>query len=133
MSTQLDAMMTDWVPRIPGATGVVLMSEDGLVRAHSSSLPDETAQSLAAAMTGVRACTAQIGKTAGTGALSVAVLDMTEGWVFVTNAAARTLLGVVATRAAHPAEVSDHMQDLARRIADHLVTAPRSVPAARMP
>lgn len=123
----LDDLMTDWVRRIPGATGLLLVSVDGLVRAQSSSLADDIAQPVAAAMTGVRACAGQIGATAGTDALSVAVLDMTGGWVVIANAAAGTLVGVIATRQVTPADISDYLDELCARISDHLTTAPRSV------
>lgn len=128
--TDLNEIMNDWVNQIPAATGVVLVTADGLLSAHSSNaLPVDAAQRLAAAMSGLRGCAAGIGEIAEIGAPSVAVLEMTAGWAVVTSAAAGTLLGVITTRQASPAEVADHMRVMASRITEHLTTAPRTTAA----
>ena len=113
---RLDWLLVDFSRETPGVLAAVVVSVDGLPLAASAGVTDSVADQLSAAASGLvslaRATTALL----ESGSLNQTILEMTEGYLFVTSISRGATVAVHATRQADLGLVGYELTLLAERV-----------------
>lgn len=88
-------LVNSFVERLPGATGAVAVSSDGLVFAMSDQLGRDSADQLAAATSALASLAAGTAQCIDTGRVSQVIVEMDRGYLFVTAISDGSALAVV--------------------------------------
>jgi predicted regulator of Ras-like GTPase activity (Roadblock/LC7/MglB family) len=110
---------------IPAARSVLLMSTDGLVRAYTTGLNKDEADTLAAAESGMWGIVTAIGRTVRAGSVRQVVVELDGAFLCVGAAGPGTCIGVLADRGADPRQIGFEMQRCVTAVERELSTAPR--------
>ncbi|MBO0820080.1 MAG: roadblock/LC7 domain-containing protein, partial [Nocardiopsaceae bacterium] len=106
--------MLDEVAEVRGVRHVVVLSADGLVRAHSTGTSRDEADRLAAACAGLKSIgqslSRQFAVGGGTSRQVMVEFDGQGGYLFVRGAADGSHLAVVTDRVIDPALIAQQMQ-----------------------
>ena len=105
--------MLEEVTGVRGVRHAVVLSADGLVRAHCAQTSQEDAERLAAACAGLKSIGASLARQFGAGATSRQVMvefDGHGGYLFVRGAGDGSHLAVVTEQAVDPALIAQQMQ-----------------------
>lgn len=116
MSGHLDWLLVDFTRETAGVRAAVVVAVDGLPLAASSGVPDTLVDQLAAATSGLVSlarATAQLLDPVG---LTQTILEMAEGYLFVTSVSRGATVAVHATRQCDLGVVGYEMTLLAERV-----------------
>jgi uncharacterized protein len=91
-------LMVNFVRSTPGVDHALAVSSDGLLIALSSSLERAAAEKLAAVITGMRSLAHGAATELRKGQMMQVLVEMTDGYLFVSAISGGSTLGVVTTR-----------------------------------
>ena len=114
--SRLDWLLVEFARDTPGIVSAVVVSVDGLPLAVSSTVSDALADQLAAAASGLISLARATVHLLDSGRLTQTILEMTEGYLFVTTVSRGATLAVHATRQCDLGLVGYEMTLLAERV-----------------
>ena len=89
-------LLSSFVDRTAEVEEAIAVSSDGLLMAMSANLERSAADQLAAIVSGVRSLSDGAARVTGRGVLNQAIVEMSDGYLFVTAISGGSCLGVVA-------------------------------------
>ena len=113
---RLDWLLVDFSRETPGVLASVVVSVDGLPLAVSAGVTDELSDHLSAAASGLVSLARATAQLLGSGALTQTILEMTEGYLFVTSISRGATVAVHASRQADLGLVGYELTLLAERV-----------------
>ena len=113
---RLDWLLVDFSRETPGVLAAVVVSVDGLPLAVSPGVADSLADQLSAAASGLVSLARATAQLLGSGGLTQTILEMTEGYLFVTSISRGATVAVHATRQADLGLVGYELTLLAERV-----------------
>jgi uncharacterized protein len=113
---RLDWLLADFSRDTPGVLAAVVVSVDGLPLAVSAGVTDSLADQLSAAASGLVSLARATAQLLGSGGLTQTILEMTEGYLFVTSISRGATVAVHATRQADLGLVGYELTLLAERV-----------------
>jgi predicted regulator of Ras-like GTPase activity (Roadblock/LC7/MglB family) len=128
MSTAADNLnwlVGRFVDGLPAVRHAVVVSSDGLSLAASDSVDRETAERLSAVSSGMIGLAYGSAGRFGAGAVSNVIVEMENGWLFVTGIRDGSLMCVVTTREADIGSIGYEMAVFAQRAGEVLTPAVR--------
>ncbi|WP_432197444.1 roadblock/LC7 domain-containing protein [Streptomyces sp. bgisy027] len=119
--------MLDSALEIPGALHAVLVSADGLLMARTKDLGRDSADTVAAAMSGVQSLSRSLGFFADGEHMQwrQTLVEFDGGWVFLISAGEGAYLAVSAAPDIDMADITFRMQQLVGQLGKELATSPR--------
>ncbi|MFD7710348.1 roadblock/LC7 domain-containing protein [Streptomyces sp. NPDC059785] len=129
MSTDLSWMLNSAL-EIPGALHAVLVSADGLTMSRTKDLDRDSADKVAAAMSGMQSLSRSLGFFVGentyTGGRTLewrqTLVEFDGGWVFLVSAGTGAYLAVAASPEVDMADITFRMQQLVGQLGKELST-----------
>ena len=91
-------LLSSFVESTAEVEEAIAVSSDGLLMALSSSLDRGAADQLAATVSGLRSLADGAARVTGRGRLSQAIVEMSDGYLFVSAISGGSCLGVLASR-----------------------------------
>lgn len=116
VGNRLDWLLVDFSRETPGVLAAVVVSVDGLPLAASAGVSDSVADQLSAAASGLVSLARATAALLGSGGLNQTILEMTEGYLFVTSISRGATVAVHATRQADLGLVGYELTMLAERV-----------------
>ena len=113
---RLDWLLVDFARETPGVVAAVVVSVDGLPLATSSGVTQALADQLSAAASGLVSLARATAQLLRGGALTQTILEMTEGYLFMTSVSRGATLAVHTTRQCDLGLVGYEMTMLAERV-----------------
>jgi predicted regulator of Ras-like GTPase activity (Roadblock/LC7/MglB family) len=113
---RLDWLLVDFSRETPGVLAAVVVSVDGLPLAVSAGVTDELSDQLSAAASGLVSLARATAQLLASGALTQTILEMTEGYLFVTSISRGATVAVHASRQADLGLVGYELTLLAERV-----------------
>jgi predicted regulator of Ras-like GTPase activity (Roadblock/LC7/MglB family) len=129
MQTQADNLnwlVARFVERVIAVRQAVVVSADGLPLAVSNGVERETAERLAAVASGMIGLAYGSAGRFGGGAVSNVIVEMENGWLFVTGISDGSLMCVVTTKAADIGTIGYEIAVFAERAGEVLTPELRS-------
>lgn len=126
MSGGPDWLVADFAARTPGVRHAIAVSADGLRIAASAGLDDGLADRLAAAASGLLSLARGTATLLAAGAPTQTILEMTDGYLFLSPVGRGALLAVHADRGGDIGMLGYEMTMLARRVGHALEPAARA-------
>ncbi|MFB6641589.1 roadblock/LC7 domain-containing protein [Streptomyces chartreusis] len=119
--------MLDSALEIPGALHAVLVSADGLLMARTKDLGRDSADTVAAAMSGVQSLSRSLDFFVDGEHMQwrQTLVEFDGGWVFLISAGDGAYLAVSATRNIDMADITFRMQQLVGQLGKELATPSR--------
>ncbi|MCP9205665.1 roadblock/LC7 domain-containing protein [Streptomyces cucumeris] len=119
--------MLDEVVKMPEARHAILLSADGMLRAHSAGIPRDEAERQAAALSGLQSISRSTSEFCDPheSPWQQTLVEFVGGYVFLTAAGPGAYLAVSATEAVDMEAVSYRMQKLVDRLGKELTSPPR--------
>ncbi|GAB2736748.1 roadblock/LC7 domain-containing protein [Streptomyces bullii] len=119
--------MLDSALEIPGALHAVLVSADGLLMARTKDLGRDSADTVAAAMSGVQSLSRSLGFFCDGADMQwrQTLVEFDGGWVFLISAGEGAYLAVSAEPDIDMADITFRMQQLVSQLGKELSTPPR--------
>ena len=114
--SRLDWLLVDFARGTPGVLAAVVVSVDGLPLAVSAGVTDALADQLAAAASGLVSLARATTHLLSSGTLTQTILEMTEGYLFVTSVSRSATVAVHASRHCDLGVVGYEMTMLAERV-----------------
>ena len=114
--SRLDWLLVDFARETPGVLAAVVVSVDGLPLAVSPAVTDALADQLAAAASGLVSLARATAHLLASGAVTQTILEMTEGYLFVTSISRGATVAVHADRHCDLGIVGYEMTMLAERV-----------------
>ena len=114
--SRLDWLLVDFARGTPGGLAAVVVSVDGLPLAVSAGVTDALADQLAAAASGLVSLARATTHLLSSGTLTQTILEMTEGYLFVTSVSRSATVAVHASRQCDLGVVGYEMTMLAERV-----------------
>ncbi|MFC6083961.1 roadblock/LC7 domain-containing protein [Sphaerisporangium aureirubrum] len=127
---ELSWLLDDLTQRVPGIRHAIVLSADGLAMGGSRSLTREDAEHLSAISAGSHSLALGAGRHFGLGGVRQTIIEMEDGFLFVTAAGQGARLAVISTGDAELGMVTYEMALLVKRVGEHLSTLPRSAAPA---
>jgi predicted regulator of Ras-like GTPase activity (Roadblock/LC7/MglB family) len=115
-ANRLDWLLADFARETPGVVAAVVVSVDGLPLAVSASVSDTLADQLAAAASGLLSLARATTHLLAAGTLTQTILEMTEGYMFITSVSRGATVAVQAIRQCDLGLVGYEMTMLAERV-----------------
>jgi uncharacterized protein len=128
--SHLDWLVDDLVARAAHVEKAAVLSSDGLVLAASAALSREGAEHLSALAAGLASLANGGARHFGIGQVRQIVVEMDEGFLFVTAAGERSCLAVIAGRQADVSLIAYEMALLVKQVGRHLAAGSRPAPGA---
>ncbi|OZM70641.1 dynein regulation protein LC7 [Amycolatopsis antarctica] len=119
------SLVSDLVRRVPGAAHGAFVSADGLLVAGSDRLPPDRGEQLSAVASGLISLTTGAAQCFEAGAVTQTVIDMEQGYLFLTTVADGSCLAVLAARSCDIGTVAYEMTVLADRVGEQVDPGPR--------
>lgn len=113
---RLDWLLVDFSRETPGVLAAVVVSVDGLPLAASAGVSDSVADQLSAAASGLVSLARATTQLLASGSLTQTILEMTEGYLFVTTISRGATVAVHTTRQADLGMVGYELTLLAERV-----------------
>lgn len=123
---EVQGLLDGMVGRAGPVVGAVLISGDGLMAAASSGLDREGAEHLAALASGMQGLARGASRRFAGGGLLQGVIEMDSILVFMVPAGEHACLAAFGSPEVDAGAVVYEMTELAERLADHPLVAPRS-------
>jgi predicted regulator of Ras-like GTPase activity (Roadblock/LC7/MglB family) len=119
--------MLDEVVKMPEARHAILLSADGMLRAHSAGIARDEAERQAAALSGLQSISRSTSEFCDRDETpwQQTLVEFVGGYVFLTAAGAGAYLAVSATEHVDMEAVSYRMQKLVDRLGKELTSPPR--------
>ena len=114
-ASNLNWLIGRFVDAVPAVRKAVVVSSDGLAMAVSLDVDRESADRLAAVASGMIVLAYGSAGRMGAGAVSNVIVEMTNGWLFVTGISDGSLLCALTTRAVDIGSVAYQMALFAER------------------
>ena len=128
--THLDWLVDDLVVRAAYIEKAAILSSDGLVLAASAALSREGAEHLSALAAGLASLANGGARHFGIGQVRQIVIEMDEGFLFVTAAGEGSCLAVLSGRQADVSLIAYEMALLVKQVGRHLAAGSRPAPGA---
>jgi predicted regulator of Ras-like GTPase activity (Roadblock/LC7/MglB family) len=128
--SHLDWLVDDLVVRAAYIEKAAILSSDGLVLAASAALSREGAEHLSALAAGLASLANGGARHFGVGQVRQIVIEMDEGFLFVTAAGEGSCLAVLAGRQADVSLIAYEMALLVKQVGRHLAAGSRPAPGA---
>jgi uncharacterized protein len=128
--SHLDWLVDDLVVRAAYVEKAAILSSDGLVLAASAALSREGAEHLSALAAGLASLANGGARHFGIGQVRQILIEMDDGFLFVTAAGEGSCLAVMAGRQADVSLIAYEMALLVKQVGQHLGAASRSAPGA---
>jgi predicted regulator of Ras-like GTPase activity (Roadblock/LC7/MglB family) len=128
--SHLDWLVDELVVRAAYVEKAAVLSSDGLVLAASAALSREGAEHLSALAAGLASLANGGARHFGIGQVRQIVIEMDEGFLFVTAAGAGSCLAVIAGTQADVSLIAYEMALLVKQVGRHLAAASRPAPGA---
>ncbi|WP_236243692.1 roadblock/LC7 domain-containing protein [Streptomyces sp. CC228A] len=125
LDKELDWLLDDLTSRVAHIRHVLVLSNDGLVTATSSELPQEDAEHLAAVCSGLHSLARGSGRHFGVGRARQTMVEFDGALLFVTAAGEGSCLAVLTSAEADVGQVAYEMTLLVNRVGEHLAIAAR--------
>lgn len=127
--------MLDEVLKVPEARHAILLSADGMLRAHSKGIARDEAERQAAALSGLQSISRNTAEFCGKSGSpwQQTLVEFAEGYVFLVAAGAGAFLAVSATQSVDMEMVTYRMQKLVDRLGKELTSPPRQGAAPTRP
>ena len=122
----LDWLVGEFVRDTPGVVNAVVVSGDGLRLASSQGVSDTLGDQLSAAASGLVSLARGAAQLLSAGTLNQTILEMSNGYFFVTSISQGATLAVYAERHCDMGLVAYEMTMLASRVGHALTPAPRA-------
>ena len=122
----LDWLLTEFVRATPGVLASIVVSADGMPVATSPGVGDALGDQLSAATCGLVSLARGTAQLLGGGRMSQTIVEMAEGYLFVTTIGEGTALATHAERACDMGLVGYEMALLASRVGHALTPAVRT-------
>lgn len=119
-ATDLNWLMSRFVDMVPSIRQAVVVSSDGLALATSTDTDREAADRLSAVASGMIGLAYGSAGRFGAGSVCNVIVEMTEGWLFVTGISDGSLLCVVTGKAVDIGSVAYEMAVFAERAGEVL-------------
>lgn len=119
-------LLTEFIQATPGTKAAVLVSGDGLPMATSPGVDDALGDQLSAAASGLVSLGRGTAHLLGSGPVTQTILEMAEGYLFVTAISNAATLAVHTTRRCDIGMVGYEMTMLASRVGHALTPALRT-------
>lgn len=132
-TTDLRWLLDDMVGRVPGLERAIVLSADGLLLSRSGTLSEEDADRLAAVASAFQGLARGTGRQFGGGAVRQTVVEMDNGFLFVTAAGKGACLAVLTSAEADIGLVAYEVNLLVRKVGSQLSATPRESGANRIP
>jgi uncharacterized protein len=113
-------LLADFAGRVPGVAHAVAMSADGLLLGASRDLPRNRGDQVAAIASGLVSLTQGVSRYFEGGAVRQTVVEMDNGFLFLTSTSNGSSFAVVAARACDVGQVGYEMALLVERVRDAL-------------
>jgi predicted regulator of Ras-like GTPase activity (Roadblock/LC7/MglB family) len=125
-SADLDWLLNELIDRVPGATGAVLLSADGLLMSRSRTLGKDTSDHLAAVASAFHSLAKSAGQQFGGGRARQTIVELDTAFLLVTAAGSGACLAVLATADVDLGVAAYEMNLMVQRVGTYLGAAPRS-------
>ena len=122
----LDWLLTEFVRDTPGVRTAVVVSADGMPMAASSGVSDALSDQLSAGACGLVSLARGTAQLLGSGPVTQTIVEMAQGYLFVTAIAEGAALATHADRACDMGLVGYEMTMLATRVGHALTPAIRT-------
>ncbi|GAA2601284.1 roadblock/LC7 domain-containing protein [Dactylosporangium fulvum] len=122
--------LLDDLVKVPHVRDAVVVSTDGLIIQKSTSLPQDTAEILAAASSSMYSVAAGTGRRIGSGPVDQVVIEYHDRVLFLAAAGPNARLAVLCESAVDMGTVAYEMRRLVTRIGEYLGTEARSAALA---
>lgn len=117
--------MLSEVADVQGVQHAVVLSADGLVRAKTSELDADEADTLAAAAAGLQSLGTSLAGRFGDGSLKQHMIEWGGGFLFLRGAGDGSRLVVITTSRVDPGVIASQMVLQVQRFGEHQATPPR--------
>lgn len=128
--SELSWLLDDLTQRVPGVRHAIVLSADGLAMGVSRELTREDAEHLSAISAGSHSLALGAGRHFGLGAVRQTIIEMEDGFLFVTAAGQGARLAVLAAGDAELGMVTYEMALMVKRVGEHLSVQPRGAAPA---
>ncbi|WP_037571121.1 roadblock/LC7 domain-containing protein [Phaeacidiphilus oryzae] len=122
----LNWLLDDLVRRVPEIRHAVVLSSDGLATGVSAGLSREDSEHLAAIASGFHSLAKGAGRHFGVGNVRQTMIELDEGFLFVTAAGDGSCLAVLSAAESDVGQVAYEMALLVKRVGEHLGTEARA-------
>ncbi|SCL29398.1 Predicted regulator of Ras-like GTPase activity, Roadblock/LC7/MglB family [Micromonospora nigra] len=130
VNTDLAWLLNDLVNRVREVEKAIVLSNDGLLLAASTSMSRDDAEHLAALASGVQSLARGASSRFGGGPVQQTIIEMESAYLFVTAAGSGASLSVLATDQADIGLIAYEMAMLVNRAGRHLSAPARAGGAA---
>ena len=131
-ATNLNWLLERLCDTVPAIKQAVVVSSDGLAMAKSQDVDRETAERLAAVSSGMIGLAYRSAGRLGAGAVSNIIVEMQQGWLFVTGIRHGSLLCCLTTKEIDLGAVAFEMSIFVQRVGDSLTPDVREELKARL-
>jgi predicted regulator of Ras-like GTPase activity (Roadblock/LC7/MglB family) len=121
----LDWLLDDLIGRVPGATGVALLSADGLLISRSSSLSRDDGDHLAAMASAFQSLARGAGQQFGGGAVRQTTVELESAFLVITSAGHSACLALLATVDVDLGLTAYELNLLVKQVGIYLSATPR--------
>jgi predicted regulator of Ras-like GTPase activity (Roadblock/LC7/MglB family) len=118
-------LVDDLVHRVDGARHAIVLSADGLLVAASEAFNRDEAEHLSAVAAGLNSLARGAGRHFGSGGVRRTVIEMDDGFMFVTAAGRRACLAVLCDGDIDVGLVAYEIEMLVVRVGQFITTPPR--------
>ncbi len=119
-ATNLNWLIDRFAQTVPSMRQVVIVSSDGLPLATSNGVERETADRLSAVSSGMIGLAYGSAGRSGAGSVSNVIIEMTNGWLFVTGIRDGSLMCVLTERSTDIGAVAYEMAVFSEKAGDML-------------
>ncbi|ONI75358.1 dynein regulation protein LC7 [Actinosynnema sp. ALI-1.44] len=121
----LNWLLDDIVGRVIGIQHAVVLSADGLVLGRSAGMGEDDSDRLSAVASSLQSLAKGVSRHFDRGQVLQNVIEMEQGYLFVSAAGHGACLAVLAEQSADVEMIAYEMNRLVKRVGGYLVPAPR--------
>jgi hypothetical protein len=123
---ELDFLLEDFARRVPQVAHAVAVAADGLLVARSQRLPQDKAESAAAAVSGLVSLLRGAGRVFDAGSLESNLCEFADGFMFVMSVADGASVAALASRQCDIGLVTTELAELINKVGPALTPAARA-------
>jgi predicted regulator of Ras-like GTPase activity (Roadblock/LC7/MglB family) len=124
--SHLNWLLDNLVAGVPETHHAIVLSQDGLPLARSTSLSQDDAEHLSAIASGLQSLSRGVAHRFHGGPVRQTVIEMDNAFLFVTNAGQRAQLAVIASDQVDAGTAAYEMTRVVQQVGDYLSAAPRT-------
>ncbi|MFR9675634.1 roadblock/LC7 domain-containing protein [Streptomyces sp. TR06-5] len=126
--TGLDWLLDDLCRRVAHVRHALVLSEDGMVTAHSQDLERPDAEHLAAVSSGLHSLAKGSGGRFAAGGVRQTMIEFDAGHLLIASAGSGSCLSVLTAAETDIAQVAHEMALMVNRVGEHLAVDARKAP-----